>query len=329
MKNLKICILGSYENRLDEGMANVSFHIYKNLKTIYPNTILLNVANAFSLGFWKTVLNTKPDIIHLIPGPTFKLLLLAKIIKKLTNSIEIVSATKNALTSSFRVFSKVLKPDLVIVNSENSETFFKSFYYKTKFLPNGVDTNKFVGVDGNKKIELRKKYGLEQDDFIILHVGPLVRGRNQRTLLEIPDVKILLVLSLTNSSEEKEFQKLSKPHVIIWKKFLPNIEEIYQLSDLYIFPVFDRFQSIEIPLSILEAMSCNLPVITSRYGGGLERIIKEENGLIFIENLNQLKEAVSKIRAKKSQINTRNKVENLSWKNIVNEIATIYEEFYK
>ena len=71
----------------------------------------------------------------------------------------IVSSTKSSLSSSFRIISKIINPNLIIVNSEKSKLFFQSINYETKFLPNGVDIEKFKPVSNELKKDLRKKYG--------------------------------------------------------------------------------------------------------------------------------------------------------------------------
>jgi hypothetical protein len=87
---MKVCILGSFSGTLDEGMANVSYHVYQNLKKQFSDVLLLNVDNSFNLSFWKSIIKFKPNIIHLIPGPTIKLLILLKIIQKITHGVSIV-----------------------------------------------------------------------------------------------------------------------------------------------------------------------------------------------------------------------------------------------
>lgn len=322
---MKICVLGSYKGVLDEGMANVSFHIYNNLKKIYPQTIFVNIQDVTKSNFWKTITNFKPDILHLVPGPTTKGLTLSKIIQKKTDCFLVVSSTRMALPNYFKIFSKLLKPNLVIVNSRKSQEFYEKNAYKTKFLPNGVDVEKFKQITAEEKIKLRQKYGIEKNQYVILHIGPIIKGRNQRSLLDVPDVKILLVASTTNPSDNTEISKLNKANVTVWKKFFPNVEEIYQLSDLYVFPIFEDLNSIEIPLSVLEAMSCNLPVVTTRYGG-LESILEEGDGLFFVNNPKELKKTIVSVKDKNLSVKTRDKVLNYSWENIVNQLAQFYQE---
>lgn len=324
--DMKISILGSYSNTLDEGVANVSYHVYENLRSRHPRLSLLNVQNAYTLKFWKCILALKPNIIHYVPGPTLKGLILVKLIRLLTGSRSVVSATQPILPKYFKIISSFLKPDIVIVQSKKSENLFRSLNYKTIFIPNGVDTDKFTPVNYEKKIELRKKFGLDEREFIVLHIGPLKKGRNQKSLLQLNNEKILLVLSTSAGSEEWLHKELTKANVTIWTDFFPNIQEVYAIADVYIFPVFEELNSIEIPLSVLEALACNLPVITTRYGG-LNRILQDGEGLFFIDTEEQIPELVSKIK-NGCKIDTRKKIEALSWKNIVKDMSDIYEELY-
>jgi glycosyltransferase involved in cell wall biosynthesis len=325
MNKLKICFLGDFENRLDEGMTNVSFHLYEEIKKEYPNTVYLSLKQIFSPKFWKQIRKFNPDLVHLVSGPTVRLLILLKIIQITCKSKTVVSSTKSSLKGSFKKISKFLKPNLVIVNSKKSEDFFKSINFKTKFFPNGVDTRKFIPVTKEQKNQLRKKFNIQQNEFVVLHVGPLIKGRNQRALLELENIRLLLVLSLTNKSDEIEIKKLTKNNVTIYTEYFPNIEEIYQLSDAYIFPIFDGFHSIETPLSVLEALSCNLPVISSRYGGGLESFLEEGDGLIFVDNIENTKRSLSKIKTE-NNFQTRKKIEKFTWSEIAKKIIFEYNE---
>lgn len=327
---MKICILGAYDGLLDEGMINVSHNVYKNLRTMMdPDDLFeLNVQSIYGTKFWRDILATKPDIIHYFQGPTLKGLILVKLIKIITRSKSVISATKPVIsTNYFPIIPFLLKPDIVLVQSKRSQNLFENtLKCKTTFIPNGVDTDRFAPVDYAKKIELRKKYGFGENDFIVLHIGPLRNGRNQKALLELDNVKALLVVSITNPSEELVYQELVNTNkAIIWKEYFPNIEEIYSLSDVYVFPVFEELNSIEIPLSVLEAMSCNLPVITTRYGA-LERILQGGEGLFFIDQQKQIPQLINELKTAKHKTDTRRKIESLSWKNIASQIYQVYQD---
>lgn len=79
------------------------------------------------------------------------------------------------------------------------------------------------------------------------------------------------------------------------------------MADCYLFPVRDDIASIDLPLSVLEAMSCNLPFITTRFGG-LDEVFEEGEGLFFLDNETSLEENLRIIRDGLVHIETRKKV---------------------
>lgn len=79
------------------------------------------------------------------------------------------------------------------------------------------------------------------------------------------------------------------------------------------------------PLSVLEAMSCNLPVVTTKFGA-LPRIFKEGDGLIFVEKKEEFISAVEKIKSAGMSIKTRDNVLQYSWEKIAERMEGVYEE---
>lgn len=333
---MKICILGSYSERADEGMANVSYNLYRFLK-LTSNTdeiVLMNLNHVLKFEFWKKIFSLRADILHFIPGPTLQGLVFAKILQKITRSKLVISATRPDLPGFFKRIAWLLRPDIIIVQSDNSEKMFKALKYKTIFIPNGVDTNRFVPIELSRKSKLRKDHGFNENDFIILHIGPITKGRNQMLLLsQLKDEKILLVTSITNRSEEEAYNELiqisktnsnsNTRNITIWREYFPNIEDVYALCDVYVFPAFEELSSIDIPLSVLEAMSCNLPVITTEFGG-LRRCLETGSGLFFIQKESQLKDRIANIKEGTISVNTREKIMPFSWNAIVMDVLNIY-----
>lgn len=174
-------------------------------------------------------------------------------------------------------FSKVLKADRI-------------FYLKT-----GVDTKKFAPVSPEVQKFLKRKYSLDPERPVVLHVGHLKQGRNMAQLLKLdPNNQILIVLStLFKNDADEELRDLfmNVPNVFIIEEYLPDIQEVYQLSDVYFFPVVNSGNCIDVPLSCLEAASCNKPIVTTAYGEMKE--FSGKDGFFFIdsfdkERLNQL-----------------------------------------
>lgn len=85
--------------------------------------------------------------------------------------------------------------------------------------------------------------------------------------------------------------------------FIERIEEIYHLSDLYIFPVVKKNSSIGLPLSILEARACGVPVVTTNFGS-THYFLGNDNGNIFYSEPEEFPTRVEEV--KKLMLNKNN-----------------------
>lgn len=104
--------------------------------------------------------------------------------------------------------------------------------------------------------------------------------------------------------------------------YLQSIQEIYQLADVYLFPVMDIKNCIDVPLSVLEAASCNLPIVTTEYGE--LTAFKEQKGFLFIDALDSesLNQALEKALLK-TEVNNRQAVLEYDWKNSIDKLQRI------
>jgi glycosyltransferase involved in cell wall biosynthesis len=201
--------------------------------------------------------------------------------------------------------------------------------YKTQFLPNGVDIDKFTPVSVDRKQSLRRKYRLRHDAFIIVHVASIKRARNLDIFKEISrrnaNFQVVIVGRVGEKKDEKLASELRGSNCLVWTEYFYNIEEIHALADCYVFPTIDSTACIETPLSVLEAMACNIPIITTRFGV-LPNMFSEGKGLFFTDSDDQIIELVDAIHHKKPiDVSTRDKVIPYSWQNISIEISNIYK----
>lgn len=181
---------------------------------------------------------------------------------------------------------------------------------RVTYLKTGVDTDKFVPVSAEVSSALKQKYGFDSDRPVILHVGHIKQGRNVAQLMKVDNkYQVLLVSSTATKNDEDTALRealTACPGIRLIDTYIPNIEEIYQLSDVYFFPVNQVANCIDVPLSCMEAASCNKPVVTTDYAEMKEFIGAE--GFFFIDKFDKqtinavLGEAVNKKGSSRQQV---------------------------
>lgn len=162
----------------------------------------------------------------------------------------------------------------------------------------GVNLDRFHPVHSTEeKNLLRKKYGYSNDDFIITVVAELNKNKNQIMLIKavpllkivIPHLKILLIGMeslpyVRNFVKENNLEKY-----VCFLGYRHDIENFTMISDI----AFSASMREGLPVNIIEAMACGLPVVCSNNRGHRSLIKDKETGFIF--NLNCEKEMVDAI----------------------------------
>lgn len=326
----------------DEGAVKLATTLVKKLKKANGNFKVISYErtdeiadeninlNKFFIGGDLKKLDENDDVLF-IPFPArpwavaLRIFNLSRHIKKHLHVIMTMTTDADYLTSFL-----LKKSDAeFIVFSKYAERFYSDIVgaKQVKYLKTGVDTKKFSPVSDEKIRELKIKYNFDPDKKLILHVGHLNRGRNIEHLKKFSnDYSVLLVTStLTKNEQDIELKKdlLSCENIRIIDDFIPDIEEIYQMSDVYFFPVIESGRCIDIPLSCMEAAACNKPIITTCFGEMREFMGKD--GFYFTESFNadKLNKLVKKYCDNKAE--TRKSVMEYDWNNTVSYLEKIGE----
>jgi len=207
-------------------------------------------------------IKTNPDVVYYIPFRYTRPLaqLHAFILANFSKNFKEILYHKPKINVIFKIFTRfeigTLSKDTAL---ELENMGFKAFYFQIAC--------KTPCRSYNKK-ELRKKYGFNENSYIILHVGhaTLSRGLDIFNMLanNIPDSdKVLIVFSSWHKENKFNIINAMNKNIIIIDKFLEDIYEIYAIADVYVFPIIDSISAIDIPLSILEAKNMGLPIIAS------------------------------------------------------------------
>lgn len=174
---------------------------------------------------------------------------------------------------------------------------------KVRLIPNSVDTTRFTPVDSAQKSLLRQKLGLPHSAIIAIYTGRLVSYKGLPLLLEVwkeiscKHENSLLLLAGTGGLDihncEAELHEYVKTNglenVVRFLGAVRNVPEYLQAADLFVFPT----ENDAFPSSIVEAMACALPVITTPVGA-IKTIVRDRETGLMIQpgNHQQLFEAL-------------------------------------
>ncbi len=226
-----------------------------------------------------------------------------------------------SMTSGIDPLSKILlkisRARLTVFSKRSFELYSAVVGEKrVEYLKAGVDTERFVPVSQDRANELKKEFGFETDKKLVLHVGHLNRGRNVQQLEKLSgDYQTLLITSTQTKSEQDTELKneLLSSGIKIIDTYIPNIEQVYQMADVYLFPVVEQGRCIDVPLSCMEAAACNKPIVTTDFGEMREFIGKD--GFYFINSFeaDELKAKIEEALGADS-VPTRSAVLDYDWK---------------
>jgi glycosyltransferase involved in cell wall biosynthesis len=329
---MKICLIGDFSDNLDEGYKNTSHYLAKELEQRHT-VVRLNAKHVGTSGFWRSFTSAAPQIIHTIAQPTDQSLILTRLMQRYWPQARTVVSALGAEryfadgTASLkqRLVLRAARPDLTLVQTSAAERMFKQLDCQVAQLPNGVDTERFRPVSQEQKRVLRATYGIDHERPVALHVGHLRAARNLTALqpLLARQIQVVVAGSLYMGTNHEFIQQLEQAGFRILKGYQPRIEELYMLADCYIFPTQPGV-SITMPLSVLEAMACNLPVITTRFVG-LVQAFAPGGGLTFIDDADDIPALVDATLASAQQCTTRRMVQAMSWQAVADRLESYYD----
>lgn len=234
-----------------------------------------------------------------------------------------------------------------------SKAIGKSYYQaglpmkKLKYIPQGVDIEKFYPPKQAEKQQLKKKLGLSDFNKIIIFVGTIIKRKGVDLLINSwvlaqeyhPDALLLLVgldkfgKKNVNKNELDSFVDKIKGIInknksnVLFTGRVNNVEEYLKCADILVLPSRkEGFGNV-----ILEAMACGLPaIVTYMDGVSSETVLPGYNGFI-VHNERELSDIIHNLLAdislaKKLGKNARSSVLK---RFALEDIAKQYVEVYR
>jgi glycosyltransferase involved in cell wall biosynthesis len=220
-----------------------------------------------------------------------------------------------------------LRPDLLLVGTERERAAALRRGIRAECIWGGVDLVRFRPADRGEKEALRRQWGLPVGDRILLHVGHLREGRNLSALpplAAVPGTTVLVVASTQRGPESERISaELAQSGVRVLEDYQPRVEELYRLADCYVFPPVSTDHAIAMPLSVLEALASDLPVVSMRFGALAERFENSE-ALKLVDTPQELVQEALKRRA--GPPDSRRLVQSYSWEAIGERLGRLLDD---
>jgi len=211
---------------------------------------------------------------------------------------------------------------------------------------NGIDTDYFDPelFDSFQNAKKRKSLNIEQNTFVLIFVGRIVKDKGINELLWVFDqiskenhnCKLLLI-----GSFEKDLDPISKESESILKNnnkilsigYKQDVRPYFAISNLLCFPSYRE----GFPNVVLQAGAMNVPAIVSNINGCNEIIKDHENGLIIqVKDKKALHDAILSVILSRSEgveqfknmrnVITENYSQQFIWKEILNEYNYLLEK---
>ncbi len=205
-----------------------------------------------------------------------------------------------------QVFANWYTDLLVTINEEDYTRAKNKFKCPVEHIYGvGVRSERYHPATNEEQQNMRKKQGLDKDDFVIICSKELMFDNNQKTLLRavakvrnnIPNLKVLIA---GNGPDEMMLKSMTRDlkidDIVQFLGYRTDLEKIVPSADLVVSCSYRE----GMPLNIIEAMLCARPIIASHNRGHNELIDHGETGYLYdMLDVTMLAEYIEKIYADK------------------------------
>jgi glycosyltransferase involved in cell wall biosynthesis len=206
---------------------------------------------------------------------------------------------------------------------------------KVKIIPNGVDLRNYVPLQ--KRLHCHDQRVAKK----VVSVGRLIQNKGIHYLIDaapevlqrFPSTEFIIV---GDGPMRTELETRAKERGVLqafrFYGFVPEVSNVLNTCDIFVRPSLTE----GMPLAVLEAMACGLPVIATRVAGTPEIVIDHETGILVDSgDASNLAEALIELLgntelAMRFGVNARKLVEKShSWQKTARMTLNVYKEILK
>lgn len=228
------------------------------------------------------------------------------------------------------------RTDLLITMNQEDYKRSQTFKAKQTALVNGVglDLHKFIEASPEEKHEVRRAFRLKDDDIFAISVAQLIKRKNHMVLIQAvaklhnPHFHLFICGDGVQEAELRaKAKELGVEHQIHFLGFRKDVYKISSAADLFLFASLQE----GLPVAIMEAMACGLPIVASKVRGNYDLIDQGKGGYLgnpmnvdgFVKAIHKITE--NKERLEKMKRYNLKKVQKYSIDAVVQQMAELYQ----
>lgn len=224
------------------------------------------------------------------------------------------------------------KDAIFAIGEEEQQFICQDFNFNKKNIPIirlGVDIQRFH-LSAKRRNIIREKLGAQKNDILMIFTGKIHPKKDIHILLQAlneinnKNIKLMIIGDGDNDYLKRLKKIIRDKRRVIWKHFVANDElpSYYSASDFGTWPGNPS-------ISMLEAMSCNLPLVLPKSEG--TKYLDKSGAIVWFErsNIKELAERIKQLsynmgKSKELGYKVRNFIKNnLSWRKIAEQTLSI------
>lgn len=234
-----------------------------------------------------------------------------------------------------RILSR--RTNLLLTMNDEDYSIAKTFHAEKVINVNGVgmDMSRFVEASLDEKQAVRKELGLKDSDVFAVSVAQLIPRKNHTVLIQAiaklnnPNFHLFI---LGDGVQEQELRNLAVlqnvDQQIHFLGFRRDVCRLCSAADIFLFASLQE----GLPVAVMEAMACGLPIIASKIRGNIDLIEPQKGGwLVEPTDIEGFAIAIEKamihreLWPKMKEYNLA-KVQKYSIDSVVEQMAGIYQD---
>lgn len=280
---------------LSQNIEGQHFHLLTcgKLKNLKPQTTVHPIYSSPALRMsWKEKLRLLAfllklpeniDALHFLftPSPLTTFIVKCVILPKAARNKKIKTIQTVATLDFKRINCKNVREylfaDFIVTHSEYSQAFLREKgLVNARVIRPGIDLAKFRKAAPDEA--LKQELGIDPHDRVLLYTGEYVRlGATDRIVealpeivRKVPNVKLIFAMRIKSDADiqkrtevKQKIKAMGLQANVIYLETFSDMAKLYNIADVFLFPVSNMSGKFDIALTVLEAMASSLPVVMS------------------------------------------------------------------